>query len=355
MRESAVVKSRLAAQALAPRVRSVEEAARRLLCMQGQDLAAVKWALAVRTDGATERDVEAAFNSRALVRSWPLRGTLHALPAEDLGWILGLTHQKNLSKHVKRHRDLGLTDDDFARTRAVAERELAKSPLTREELLGAFERAKVSTAGQRGIHLIWKLAQRSVLCLADFVDGDQRFALIDDWIRKPRQLTGDEALAELAARYFEGHGPATLEDFEWWCGLKKSDCVRAIKSAESAGVMAAASARIERALQRKASAKLPPALLLPGFDEYFLGYTDRSAVLEAKYFERIVPGGNGVFQPMIVLHGRVVGTWRRKVDKKKVTLTLLPFAKKFTGTERAAIDSAARTFGAYLERDVALA
>lgn len=314
--------------------------------MQGQDLAAVKWALAVRTDGSTERAVETAFNERKLVRSWPLRGTLHVLPAEELGWVLGLTHQKNLSKHVKRHRDLGLTDDDFSKTRAVAERELAKSPLTREELLAAFERAKVSTEGQRGVHLIWKLAQLSVLCLGDFtVDGAQRFVLLEDWVRQPRKLSGDEALAELAARYFEGHGPATLEDFEWWCGLKKSDCQRAMELART---------RIDAALKRKPPSRIPTALLLPGFDEYFLGYTDRSAVLEAKYFERIVPGGNGVFQPMIVVDGHIVGTWRRKISEKKVALTLLPFTKKFSAAQRTAIDSAAEAFGAYLQRPVAV-
>lgn len=330
---------RLAAQGLAPAVKTVTEAARRLLCLQGQDLASVKWALGVRVTGATERDVEAAFDSRALVRSWPLRGTLHALPAEELGWLLALTHQKNLSRHVKRHRDLGLTDDDFARARKIAERSL---PATREALLAALERAGVSTAGQRGVHLVWKLAQWGVLCLGDFVDGEQRFVLTDDWVRQPRRLQGDEALAELAARYFEGHGPATLEDFTWWCGLKKSDCARG---------MAAAKERIDAALARRAPTTKPAALLLPGFDEYFLGYADRSACLDEEHFERIVPGGNGVFQPMIVLDGRVVGTWRRRVEKKKVTVTLLPFAGK-KQPSRTALAPALAAYGAFHQRPV---
>ncbi|MFT3706341.1 MAG: winged helix DNA-binding domain-containing protein [Archangium sp.] len=330
-----MITERLEAQALSKPLPSVRDVARRMLCLQGQDLAAVKWALAVRSKGATERDVEAAFNDRAIVRSWPLRGTLHALPAEDLGWLLALTHQKNLARHVKRHRDLGLTDADFATAREIAERELAKSPLPREALLAAFERGKVSTEGQRGVHLIWKLAQWGVLCLGDFVDGDQRFVLVDDWIRKPRKLTADEALEELSKRYLAGHGPSTLEDLAWWTGLPKKTL-----SLSPAG---------ERVGERARPVHAP--LLLPGFDEYFLGYTDRSAVLDARHFDRIVPGGNGVFQPMMVHEGRIVGTWRRKVDQKKVTITLLPFAKK----SPADFTAAAEAYGAFHGKPVTLA
>lgn len=323
-----MIGARLRAQGLATPLGSVREVARRLLCLQGQDLAQAQWALGIRARGSTLQTVEAAFNAREVVRSWPLRGTLHVLPAEDLKWLLALTHAKNLSRHVKRHRDLGLTDDDFSRARGVAERELAKTPLTREAILAAFERAKVSTEGQRGVHLLWKLAQWGVLCLGDFVEGEQRFVLVDDWIRTSRKLEGEEAIAELAKRYFEGHGPATVDDLAWWTGLPKTTfSSRSPTGGEGRGEVKSSST----------------PLLLPGFDEYFLGYTDRSAVLDAKYFDRIVPGGNGVFQPMMVHEGRIVGTWRRKIEKKRVTLTLLPFAKKL----RADFTASAEAYGAF--------
>ena len=52
------------------------------------------------------------------------------------------------------------------------------------------------------------------------------------------------------------------------------------------------------------------AVLLPGFDEMILGYADRTATLSREHEPRVVPGGNGVFAPTIVVDGRVVGTWR---------------------------------------------
>jgi hypothetical protein len=61
----------------------------------------------------------------------------------------------------------------------------------------------------------------------------------------------------------------------------------------------------------EASAASAGVFLLPGFDEYLLGYKDRGAVLAAEHAPRIAPGGNGVFRPMIVSGGRIVGTWQR--------------------------------------------
>lgn len=331
---------RLKAQFLSSPAPDVASVGRRLLGLQGQDLAAVKWALGVRVPNATEALVEAAFNERALVRSWPLRGTLHVVPADDLPWLTQLTAARSIARQAKRHRDLGLTDADFKKARTLAERALAATPLTRDALLEVFESARLSTKGQRGVHLLWMLAQWGVVCLGDFVEGEQRFVLTEAWLRSPRTLQGDEALGALARRYVEGHGPSTDADLAWWAGLTLTDARRGLDIA-----------RVKPAAAR--SRALPDALLLPGFDEYFLGYTDRTACLDAKYFERVVPGGNGVFQPMVVLEGVIAGTWRRRVTKKEVRLTLLPFTR-FTAKQRAALERAAQPFGHFHGRDVVI-
>lgn len=77
--------------------------------------------------------------------------------------------------------------------------------------------------GQRGYHIIGHLALRGAICFAARQDRQQTFALFDEWVADSKRLERDEALAELARRYFFSHGPATLQDFVWWTGLPKSD------------------------------------------------------------------------------------------------------------------------------------
>jgi hypothetical protein len=67
------------------------------------------------------------------------------------------------------------------------------------------------------------------------------------------------------------------------------------------------------------------AYLLAGFDEYFLGYKHRDAVLEPEHAHKIAPGANGVFRPLIVVDGQIVGTWARSVRGPLLTITLHPF------------------------------
>ena len=67
------------------------------------------------------------------------------------------------------------------------------------------------------------------------------------------------------------------------------------------------------------------AHLLAGFDEYILGYEDRAGILAPEHADKVVPGGNGVFFPTMFLDGRIVGTWKRKLNKASVQITLSPF------------------------------
>ena len=95
------------------------------------------------------------------------------------------------------------------------------------------------------------------------------------------------------------------------------------------------------------------AWLLPGFDEYLLGYKDRSAVLDRKYASRIVPGNNGMFMPTIVVDGRVVGTWKRTFRKNSATIEAAPFADIGKAAQRS-LDKAAQRFGDYVDMPVSI-
>lgn len=311
---------RLRSQALVgSRARDATQAVGAMAGLQGQDLEGAKWSIGLRVPKSTVADVERAFSEGELVRTWPMRGTLHVVAAEDVRWLLALTAKGNLRRAAYRRKQLGLDEKTLSKGRKVLERTLRGKHLTREELLLALGRAKVSTEGQRGYHLLWDAAVQGLICTGAPRGKAQTFALLDEWAPKPRALEGDEALAELARRYFTTRGPASLKDFTWWSGLSAREAKRGLEAVKASLEEDDEGFFSPPGLSAPAS---PTLLALPGFDELLLGYQDRSASLDPKYAPRICPGGNGVFQPTLVLDGRVVGTWRRATRELELFTSL---------------------------------
>lgn len=308
---------RLVAQGLAgPRAATPAEAVRRLLAVQGQDLPGALTSVALRTAAPDRTAVLAALDRGEVVRSWPMRGTLHLTAAEDLPWMFDLLGSRALAGAAKRRQHLGITDDEAARACDAAEAALAGGRrMTRAELLAAIEAAGVPTTGQRGYHLLWFAAQTGRTCLGPTVDGDQLWVRLDEWVPAPRRLEADEALGELARRFFAAHGPATVQDLARWSGLavREARAAAAIARPELGALVVDGTEHLldPATPERLAACRAEAAgtVLLPGFDEFVLGYGDRSAVLDPEFADRIVPGRNGVFRPTVVAGGRIVGTW----------------------------------------------
>ena len=295
---------------------ALESVARHMLAVQAQDYGQAGWALGVRTRGATTADVATAFASGSLVRSWPMRGTLHIVPAAQLNWMLALTTPRMLARTETRRRELEIDDVTLGRAREVALDALSGGrSLPRSGFTSALESAGIATTGQRGYHLIYYLAQTGTLVWGPPAANQQALVLSDEWITSQERLDPDEALAAFLTGYLTGHGPATLADFAWWSGLTMAQAklARAIASNALVETELAGATYLMVAELADAAAPLPVTHVraLPGFDEYFLGYKDRSRMVDAAFESRIVPGGNGVFKPTIVSRGRVIGTWRR--------------------------------------------
>lgn len=294
---------------------------RHLTAMQAQDFAAACWAVGLRTPGSTRADVLAALDGGQIVRSWPMRGTLHFVAAEDLGWMLSVTSTRTLRSALTRERGLGVDERTIGCARDTLLAELGGGrALGRAALLRALDAAGIATAGGRGYHLLWHLAQTGLVCWGPMHGAQQAMVLVDEWVPEPRRLSRDEALREFALRYFAGHGPATLPDLAWWSKMTVADAKRGLASAGDAvasvdvdGTEYWMPAHLPDELPQQGASGRPrhTVYALPGYDEYLLGYRDRSLVLRAEHADLIVPGGNGVFQPTIVSDGRVTGTWRR--------------------------------------------
>jgi hypothetical protein len=216
--------------------------------------------------------------------------------------------------------------------------------MTRSDCLKALNESGIDTAGQRAYHLLWYAAQIGVTCIGPNEGKEQTFVLLDEWAPDQQHPTREEALALLARMYFQSHGPAGRADFQRWTGLTATDCKAAIAGADLS---------VARDLYYVPGkvADLPDALLLPGFDEYLLGFKDRSLFMVPEHMQAVVPGNNGMFRPTAVYRGRVVGTWARKNLTKRTVVTINPLVS-LPAKARRAFEAPARSYATYLGRDV---
>lgn len=323
-------------------------AVRSLLAVQAQDFPGALWSVGLRTAGATAASVEAEHEHGAFVRSWPQRGTLHFVAGEDLGWMLSLTGERMTRAAAGRHRQLDLDEPQFDRARDTARDRLGGGEhASRPEILAAFEAAGVSIAGQRGVHLLGRLSYDGVLVQS----GRDRYTLLDEWVPEPRRLDPEDALREYAARYFTGHGPATVQDFAWWSSLTLGQAREGLQAARD---------QLEALEVNGSTYYLRPGLataaasvdLLPGFDEYLLGYRDRTAPLAGEPLAVVVPGLNGMFLSTVVVGGEVRATWGRRRTRSgwAVSLSeLAPLSEATRDRVRRGVARYARFLGAPVE------
>ncbi|WP_410813553.1 winged helix DNA-binding domain-containing protein [Micromonospora sp. 067-2] len=319
--------------------------------MQAQDLASGLWSLGARLPGRTVVDVQAALERHEALRTWPMRGTVHLVPPADARWMLELTGVRSLAGAATRRTQLGFTDSDADRAVDVLGTALAGGGrLTRAECLATLRAAGLGTDGQRGYHLLWYASVRGVTCVAPNVGTEQTFALLDEWAPGPRLLDRDEALVELAHRYVRGHGPVTAREFAGWTGLTLTDARRGLAAVGDALAVVRVEGEemyVASALADAPRAPVDDVLVLPGFDEYLLGYRDRSLMLDSAHRDAVVPGNNGIFQATVVRAGRVVGVWKRKISRSVVTVAVQPLTPLDAG-QRARVERALGRYADFL-------
>jgi hypothetical protein len=300
----------------------------RLGAVQAQDFYGSLWAIGQRSATPTKTAVEAAIAERKIVRSWPLRGTLHFVVAEDLRWMVRLLAPRVLKQHAARiQRDMELDSKSMVLPRKVIVRTLEEgTELTRAALYRELESAGVHAGDSRGLHILWWLAHEGLICFGAHAGRQPTFALLDEWVPNSRELSGDEALAELALRYFTGHGPATAHDFGWWANLAITDARRGLEMVQSglepinfdnstywhSGVVTPATSSTKKRLY-----------LLPAYDEFTVGYSDRGPIMIDLGPE--VGRGTVIFKAVLMQGGQVLGLWKPSTDPAKFQLQVEMF------------------------------
>jgi hypothetical protein len=247
-------------------------------------------------------------------------------------------------------RQLGLDATILSASAEVVARALqGGQQRTRPALYAALEAAGIAAGDQRGLHILGQLAHEGLICFGAHAGKQPTFALLDEWVPAAPALPRDEALATLILRYFTGHGPATLQDVMWWAGLTVAEAKAGVGAVESQLRRVVCDGQVSYAPRDLPDAPdlSPEAFLLPPFDEFLIAYRDRSAAIDADDMARVAPGRNGIFYPIVVIDGRVVGTWKRTLQRGSVTVSFSPF-DSWDEAQTRTIYAAAERYGDFL-------
>jgi hypothetical protein len=315
-------------------------AARQSAGLQAQDLFAAALGVRVRSAGSTLAGFERSrVETKSVAWTWLMRGTLHVVPSEDLDWYLAIVGQPLIAGTAKRRAELGLNEETYRSGIKVIREHLAHDgPRMREELASSLEQAGLPAGYSVERHLLFRAALEGLICLGpdrgDAPGSHPTFALLEDWLGRRLQRFGDvelpQLVARLARRYLSAFAPAALPDFSAWAGLNIRD-LRAgwelllpeLTEVEVAGktlyTPASAFGRLEEPLPR------PHVRLLPAFDTYILGHRNRSLLEDGTYTAQIK--GGGMLPPMMLVNGRIAGTWRMNRKGRKVAASLEPFGE----------------------------
>lgn len=352
MKSLDVALARLSNQSLGKkRFKKPDEVVAWLGAVQAQDFAAAKCALGLRMQKATDADVEQAFNDGGFLRTHVMRPTWHFVMPEDIRWMLELTAPR--VKAVLAHYDRMLEIDRklIQKSNAVFAKALqGNNYLTRAELADALEKNKIKARGQRLGRIVMHAELDAVLCSGPRLGKQFSYALLKERAPKAKRLERNEALATLAGKYFKSHGPAQLKDFAWWSGLTLQDAQRGLEVASGGLVHETIDSKTHWFSPETKTLKLksPTAWLLSIYDEYTIAYKDRSAL--GQYVEKLLPMGNALTS-VLVLDGKVAGTWKRVLKKERVEMRVKPL-RELSKAEHQAIKAAANGYGKFLEMPV---
>jgi hypothetical protein len=327
-----------------------EEVVAWLGAMQAQDFSGAKWAIGLRAPACHDSNVEDAFNDGRILRTHLLRPTWHFVAAADVKWMLALSAPRVHAANAYYYKQSGLDAKVFARSCAMMSRVLEGGAFkTRGELAVALKKAKVPADGLKLAYLMMHAELEGVLTSGPRRGKQFTYALLAERAPQARELSKDEALAELVKRYFCSHGPATIRDFVWWSGLTVKDAQRGIEAVQAALEQETIDGRIYWSGRSRMAprAKSSTALLLPNYDEYLIAYKDRSPVVDASRAANIVARSNGAFPHHLVIDGTLAGSWRREIKGNTVLVEVAPY-KPLTPAQNRAVMSAVDCYGEFI-------
>ena len=281
--------------------------------MQAQEYRMMRWAVGMRTRKPSARAFERDYNEGRIVRGHLFRTTWQLVAGGDWRWMLDLCRTNALRGMAGWMKSNGIS---IPRAEQDAIQQLFCDYLGSHRIARKADFA--AALSDRGIamedhrlsyHI--RLAEYSgLLCSGDLFPMKHSYALVSDKLPAQSPLPREEALALLARKYFRSHGPATLEDFVWWCGLNINDCRMGMSAiqGELIGERWKGQTFYRHRDSRTRGFRRGTLTLLPSYDEYLIGYKSRHLALHPDHSHR-AHNNRGIFWPVILLDGEVIGNW----------------------------------------------
>ena len=327
-----------------------EDVVRWLGAVQAQDYHGAKWALARRAQGASSASIDEVFNQGKVLRTHVLRPTWHFVLPEDIRWLLRLTAPRVKARMAYSDRRLELDDVLLGRSNELIAKALeGGNHLTRQELGRALGNHGIVASGQRLAHVVMRAELDAVICSGPLRGKQFTYALLDERAPQATGLDRDDALAELAKRYFTSHGPATVQDFAWWSGLTVAEAKRGI---ELAGPQLSQETMQTKtywtgSTESTGDDESTTVHLLPNYDEYLISYEDYSPIFSGEVHQLAKPFGNALLAHIVVRNGLVVGGWKRAIRKNEVVIKV-DLLVKLTEAEQAALQREAQRYSQFM-------
>jgi hypothetical protein len=350
-----VARWRLRTQRLVvPHLPTAAEVVALLLAVQAENPAQSAWAVAARTATPDAADLARLLHDGAVVRTHVLRPTWHYVAADDVAWLIELTAPRIRRTTQLQLRSVhGMDDRAVARASTAVLDALEPRHLTRTELAGELAAAGRSMTGQALMILLADLELQSLVCSgrpAD--DGTHTYARFAERIPAPRRLDRGDALAELALRYFTGHGPATERDLAYWATLPLGDVRAGLAQVDD---QLESFVHDQRTFWHApgdppTAAGDPAGHLLQVLDETYRGYQDSRWVLDAT---GLVPRSRETAVGMALVDAQLVAAMKRTVTTDRVVFELRPY-RSLTPDEVEVLDGSACRYGRFLGRTAVL-
>lgn len=328
---------------------SPQEVVHHFGAMQAQDYAMAKWAVGSRCD-ASEKEIEEAVNSAKIIRTHILRPTWHFVAAEDIYWILELSAPQVKRFTAAAAKKFGYDDKKLDQVNASIEKLLARNNhLTRDEIMQELGIKKTSKEDFLSAAIMMNAELDGLVCNGKMKSRQITYALLEERVQKPKtKLNKEEALAKLAIRYFESHGPATVLDFSWWSGFPPTICKKIV----DAILLQLNFVNIHEQIYYFVNQNIETYNLnknihyLPAFDEILISYKTREASFLSDHQNKVFTN-NGIFKPIIMEDGKVIGIWKRTI-KKDHTKIETEFFKEPESSKKEILFEGIKAFKKYL-------
>ena len=320
-----------------------------LTAMQAQEHTYARWSVAQRTAGSPSATVvDAAFAEGRILRTHVLRPTWHYVAPKDLWCLVRLSGPMVDAANRPRYRDLGLNAQTLNRSNDIIAHAVAGPVRTRRELAAVLEEHGISSANQRLAHMLMHAELTAIVCNGPMRGTQHTYAAFDERVPPDQGLEGDEALAELAWRYFSTRGPATLNDFSWWSGINASDARRGLRAVQSRLSQLDIDGGTYWFTDESAPRLKQRVDLIQCYDELIISYRQTRDVLRTQSATFPVPRHLDGFQHVVLLGGRLLGHWRVRADPAGTRIETR-VSRQLDDSEQIALNSAIDRYRRFIE------